>query len=102
MRALLLAELAERIQRSVRSQGTLLLERNHLPSAYDRFTLGSRNGIEQWTYYAEKTSPPPSRRTCRARTGISYALTEAMDEGHCGLPTGELVRPRSCWRSHSS
>jgi exodeoxyribonuclease V alpha subunit len=27
----------------------------------------------------------------RVRAGISYALTEAMDEGHCGLPTGELV-----------
>jgi len=22
----------------------------------------------------------------RVRAGISYALTEAMDEGHCGLP----------------
>ena len=27
----------------------------------------------------------------RARAGISYALTEAMDEGHCGLPTEELA-----------
>src|ERR1039457_107578 len=27
----------------------------------------------------------------RVRAGISYALTEAMDEGHCGLPTQELV-----------
>src|SRR6266852_5212102 len=27
----------------------------------------------------------------RIRAGISYALTEAMDEGHCGLPTGELI-----------
>jgi exodeoxyribonuclease V alpha subunit len=27
----------------------------------------------------------------RVRAGISYALTEAMDEGHCGLPTDELV-----------
>jgi exodeoxyribonuclease V alpha subunit len=27
----------------------------------------------------------------RARAGISYALTEAMNEGHCGLPTDELV-----------
>src|SRR6266849_3213377 len=27
----------------------------------------------------------------RVRAGISYALTEAMDEGHCGLPAGELV-----------
>src|SRR5256886_11224065 len=27
----------------------------------------------------------------RVRAGISYALTEAMDEGHCGLPPGELI-----------
>ena len=27
----------------------------------------------------------------RLRAGISYALTEAMHEGHCGLPTGELT-----------
>jgi exodeoxyribonuclease V alpha subunit len=27
----------------------------------------------------------------RVRAGISYALTEAMDDGHCGLPTHELV-----------
>src|SRR6201997_1601971 len=27
----------------------------------------------------------------RLRAGISYALTEAMDEGHCGLPTEELL-----------
>ncbi|MEI6201934.1 MAG: helix-hairpin-helix domain-containing protein, partial [Enhydrobacter sp.] len=26
----------------------------------------------------------------RIRAGISYALTEAMDDGHCGLPTEEL------------
>jgi exodeoxyribonuclease V alpha subunit len=26
----------------------------------------------------------------RIRAGISYALSEAMDNGHCGLPTGEL------------
>jgi hypothetical protein len=28
----------------------------------------------------------------RVRAGISYALTEAMDEGHCGLPTEELIQ----------
>jgi exodeoxyribonuclease V alpha subunit len=28
----------------------------------------------------------------RLRAGISYALTEAMDEGHCGLPTDQLIR----------
>ncbi len=27
----------------------------------------------------------------RVRAGISYALTEAVDEGHCGLPRDELV-----------
>ena len=27
----------------------------------------------------------------RVRAGISYALTEAMDNGHCGLPTKELT-----------
>jgi exodeoxyribonuclease V alpha subunit len=27
----------------------------------------------------------------RARAGIGYALTEAMDEGHCGLPIAQLV-----------
>jgi exodeoxyribonuclease V alpha subunit len=27
----------------------------------------------------------------RGRAGISYALTEAMVEGHCGLPTAELM-----------
>ena len=28
---------------------------------------------------------------CGSALGISYALTEAMDEGHCGLPTEELI-----------
>ena len=27
----------------------------------------------------------------RVRAGISYALAEAMDEGHCGFPTEELI-----------
>src|SRR5256714_3733845 len=27
----------------------------------------------------------------RVRAGISYALAEAMDDGHCGLPTAELL-----------
>ena len=37
----------------------------------------------------------------RARAGICYALAEAMDEGHCGLPTRRAARrsPPSCWRS---
>jgi exodeoxyribonuclease V alpha subunit len=27
----------------------------------------------------------------RVQAGISYALTEAMDDGHCGLPVAELT-----------
>ena len=27
----------------------------------------------------------------RVRAGISFALTEAMGQGHCGLPTGQLI-----------
>lgn len=27
----------------------------------------------------------------RVRSGISYALTEAMEDGHCGLPASVLV-----------
>ena len=27
----------------------------------------------------------------RLRAGVSFALAETMDEGHCGLPTGELI-----------
>jgi exodeoxyribonuclease V alpha subunit len=29
--------------------------------------------------------------TLRLRAGVSFALAEAMGEGHCGLPTGELI-----------
>ena len=44
----------------------------------------------------------------RVRAGISYAPTEAMDNGHCGRPVAELVplaeklllpRVRLPWRS---
>ena len=28
----------------------------------------------------------------RVRAGISFALAEAMDDGHCGLPTEELSK----------
>ena len=42
----------------------------------------------------EKTAP------IRVRAGISYALAEAMDEGHCGLPRTSCARsPPGCSRS---
>jgi hypothetical protein len=37
------------------------------------------------TGHGEKTA------LIRVRAGISYALAEAMDEGHCGLPVEEFV-----------
>ena len=39
----------------------------------------------------------------RSRAGISYGLTEAIDEGHCGLPTDRLIRsPRNCSKRQST
>jgi exodeoxyribonuclease V alpha subunit len=32
----------------------------------------------------------------RARAGISYALTESLDDGHCGLPRDELMPLGAC------
>lgn len=34
----------------------------------------------------------------RVRAGISYALTEAMDDGHCGLPVGLVTSNQACDR----
>src|SRR3954466_2700735 len=34
----------------------------------------------------------PKTAMIRARAGISYALLEAVDDGHCGLPRDELLR----------
>jgi len=49
-----------------------------------------RQGVEK-----ETTKSRHRSRVCsamvRVRAGISYALTEAMVEGHRGLPTDELV-----------
>ncbi len=39
---------------------------------------------------AQKLGIEPTA-TIRVRAGISYALGEAMDEGHCGLPSEELT-----------
>jgi exodeoxyribonuclease V alpha subunit len=37
----------------------------------------------------------------RVRAGVSYALAEAMNEGHCGLPLAELtaLTGKRCWKS---
>ena len=37
-------------------------------------------------------SVSPKTPWCRVRAGVSYALAEAMDDGHCGLPEDDLLR----------
>ena len=50
----------------------------------------SADGIETADAIAMKLGIEKTA-TIWVRAGISYALTEAMDEGHCGLPTEELI-----------
>ena len=63
----LVSENPYRLARDIRGIGFLTADR-----------IAERLGIE-------RTAP------IRVRAGISYALGEAMDEGHCGLPTDALT-----------
>src|SRR5512138_1759163 len=54
-----------------------------------RPTSWCRSPRSSWR--SRRSSSDRKTATIRVRAGISYALTEAMDEGHCGLPTDELV-----------
>ena len=47
-------------------------------------------GFKSADLIAEKLGIEKTARI-RARAGVGYALTEAMDEGHCGLPLAQLV-----------
>jgi exodeoxyribonuclease V alpha subunit len=48
-------------------------------------------GFKSADQIAEKLGIPKTAMI-RARAGISYALLEAVDDGHCGLPQDELLR----------
>jgi hypothetical protein len=37
----------------------------------------------------------------RVRSGVSYGLTEAMDEGHCGLPVDAVYIPKPDGAAHA-
>jgi exodeoxyribonuclease V alpha subunit len=50
---------------------------------------GDRRNSTKWRRVGR--SGDREDRRCVGRAGISYALTETMDEGHCGLPTEELI-----------
>src|SRR3712207_4243474 len=39
--------------------------------------------------------------TIRVRAGVSFALAEAMEEGHCGLPEEQLVALTKMGRAHA-
>src|SRR5512138_724628 len=54
-----------------------------------RPTSWCRSPRSSWR--SRRSSSDLKTATIRVRAGISYALTEAMDEGHCGLPIDELV-----------
>jgi len=47
-------------------------------------------GFKTADHIAQKMGIAPDAMI-RVRAGISYALGKAMDEGHCGLPVGELL-----------
>ena len=60
---------------------------------YDWRTTSAASASRRPTQSPESSASrrPPHDRV---RAGISFALTEAMDEGHCGLPPHELIRSR--------
>jgi hypothetical protein len=52
-----------------------------------RMSRANRNGFSEISGTIDKTE------LIRVHAGIFFALVEAMDEGHCGLPGEELVPP---------
>ena len=57
----------------------------------ERLATWSAHPEPETSPVAEHSERMAPESTSRARAGISFALTEAMDEGHCGLPTAELI-----------
>ncbi len=77
---------AVRIFRTYGSDAIALITENPYRLARDIHGIGFRTAdTVAGKLGIEKTA------LIRARAGISYALTEAMDDGHCGLPREELL-----------
>jgi exodeoxyribonuclease V alpha subunit len=77
---------AVRIYKTYGSDAVQLISENPYRLARDIRGIGFRTADQIAAKLGiEKTA------LIRVRAGIAYALTEAMDEGHCGLPAEELI-----------
>jgi exodeoxyribonuclease V alpha subunit len=77
---------AVRIYKTYGANAVQLISENPYRLARDIRGIGFRTADQIATKLGiEKTA------LIRVCAGISYALSEAMDDGHCGLPTEELV-----------
>src|SRR5438045_4213589 len=77
---------AVRIYKTYGTDAVQLISENPYRLARDIRGIGFRTADQAATKLGiEKTA------LIRVRAGISFALAEAMDDGHCGLPTDELV-----------
>jgi len=77
---------AVRIYKTYGSDAVQLISENPYRLARDIRGIGFRTADQiAGKLGIEKTA------LIRVRAGIAYALTEAMDEGHCGLPAEELI-----------
>ena len=77
---------AVRIYKTYGSSAVQLISENPYRLARDIRGIGFRTADQIAAKLGiEKTA------LIRVRAGIAYALTEAMDEGHCGLPAEELL-----------
>src|SRR5207245_8467845 len=77
---------AVRIYKTYGTDAVQLISENPYRLARDIRGIGFRTADQIATKLGiEKTA------LIRVRAGITYALTEAMDEGHCGLPAEELI-----------
>ena len=77
---------AVRIYKTYGANAVQLISENPYRLARDIRGIGFRTADQIATKLGiEKTA------LIRVRAGISYALAEAMDDGHCGLPTDELI-----------
>ncbi|AHI24018.1 recombinase RecD [Komagataeibacter xylinus] len=77
---------AVRIFKTYRQDAVRLISENPYRLAKDIRGIGFKTADQ----IARKTGIAPDAMI-RVRAGISYALGEAMDEGHCGLSVGELL-----------
>ena len=77
---------AVRIYKTYGADAVQLISENPYRLARDIRGIGFRTADQ----IAEKLGIEKTA-SIRVRAGISYALAEAMDEGHCGLPVEELV-----------